>query len=180
MHNSQGKSIYDVFEGNADREQDIHVFAWKKNGNPARASIHVYNEEEKLYAFQLLQSCGLEHSSFVVLHGIRYDLVGHEEPFNITKPHDAAELYGHFDIEYCGSDKDEKPLVYIFTTTQDEWDTALQATKHLYEQGLLAPKSCIELNGTKVVFVENPEAVRTGAQWVLDVRESMYHQQNNL
>ena len=162
--------------------ETVHVFAWDEAGHPAAVRIDARTPQECAQAVE-----AIKHSpaSFVVFNGKRYRLQGEVQVSDPATPGSADELSLEFDVEYVGLDAQKRPRIYLFTSTEEEWETARRAVSHLLQQELLSPLSCIEGDHTgerQVVTAADltHPSPESGSSIVSLAREHAYRVQNGL
>lgn len=94
---------------------------------------------ERAVALVLLEN---SPDSFVVSHGRRYAPDGRVEAYDPAQPWYAGELPLLFEVEWV--ELGPQPRIYVFAHTEQEWETARLAMKHLLHLGRLSPRSYLE------------------------------------
>ncbi len=120
-------------------EDQVAVVAHDNDGAPAVVCVFAESAFERAAALALLEN---NPDSFVVSHGQRYAPGGHVEAYDPTRPWYAGELSMLFDVEWV--ELGRHPWVYVFTHTEQEWETARLAMKHLLQMGRLSWRSYLE------------------------------------
>lgn len=167
-------STYDLYR--VFPEKAISPFEWGDQGEIKSARIIVGSAGDCAIALKLLEA-NESQGSFVVFDDKRYEPFSSSvQPYAITRPANANELYLDFGVEYVAGG--EQPWVYLFTYGPEEWASAKQALAHLLEQDKLSPRSFIE-GDHQGVYASNLEQP-LGSAWISVIREAAYATQNDL
>lgn len=117
----------------------ITVVAYEDDGVPAAVCVLATTTFERHAALVLLEN---SPASFVVSHGLRYSPDGRVEAYDPARPWYAGELQMEFEVEWV--ELGPQPQIYVFAHSQEEWEAARQAMKHLLHLGRLSPDSYLE------------------------------------
>jgi hypothetical protein len=120
-------------------EGPVAVVAHDEDGRPTVVCVSATTAFERVAALVLLSN---HPESFVISEGQRFFPDGHIETADPTRPCYAGELHLHFDVEWVALGP--QPEVYVFTHTEQEWEAARQAMKHLLQLGRVSPCSYLE------------------------------------
>ena len=120
-------------------EDQMMVVAHDEDGVPTVVCVFADSAVERAAALVLLEN---NPDSFVLSHGHRCAPGGRVEAYDPTRPWYVGELHLLFDVEWV--ELGPQPWVYVFTHTEQEWETARQAMKHLLQLGRLSSRSYLE------------------------------------
>lgn len=157
-------------------EDQITVVAHDDDGEPTAVCVYAHSAAERAIALALLEK---RSESFVVSHGLRYSPDGTVQPYDSTRPSYAGELRLLFDMEWVTLGP--QPRIYVFTHTEQEWETARQAMKHLLQAHLLSPRSYLEGDHTgkdQGLSAENLDGQPHAPWLVAQFREAAIRAQN--
>src|SRR5579883_3016211 len=159
-------------------EEPVTVVAHDDDGAPTIVCVFADSAGERAIALVLLED---SPDSFVVSHGHRYFPDGRVEAYDPTRPWYAGELRLTFDMEWVTLGP--QPRVHVFAHTEQEWECARQAMKHLLQLERLSPLSYIESDHTgqdQGLFAQDVDGTPHGPGLVALIRESAYRIQNDL
>jgi hypothetical protein len=160
---------------------DIEVLTRDASGNPASLCLTAHTSGDRAIAQVLLEG---RPDSFVLADGARYLADGTVLPCDPAHPASVAELHLAFDVETVEFTwPGPRPRVYLFTHTEQEWEDAKAAVRHLVAQKLLSPRSSIESDHTgedQGLSAQNLDALPHTAGLVAMFREAAYCTQNDL
>jgi hypothetical protein len=120
-------------------EEPVRVVAHDNAGAPTVVCVLATTAFERAVALVLLEN---SPDSFVVSQSWRYSPDGRVETYDPARPRYAGELHLTFDVEWVTLDP--QPRVHVFTHTEQEWETARLAMKHLLQLGRLSSRSYLE------------------------------------
>ena len=169
-------NVYRVFP-----ETDIEVVKRDTRGFSTAVCVTARNTGDRAIALALLKE---SPTSFVLSEDVRYLPDGTSHPCDPAWPTSIAELRRAFDVEMVVVDwPGPRSRVYLYTYSQQEWEQAKSAVRHLLDQKLLSPRSYIQgkLNGeVQGLSAQNLDAKPHSADQVAMFREVAYCVQNDL
>ena len=120
-------------------QEAVHILAYDEAGMPTAACVRAESHADCAIALALLKA---NPDSFVLHQGLRCSTDGTVLQYDPSRPKFAGELHLTFDTEWVKLGP--RPRVYVFTHSQEEWETARQAMRHLLQAGRLSPRSYLE------------------------------------
>lgn len=165
-----------VFDASA-----VEIIQRNEQGHPTAVCVLTQTAGDRAIALALLK----EHpTSFVLFEDARSWPDGQVCPCDPSCPASLAELRQAFDVEIVTREwPGPRTRVYVFTHSQQEWDDAKVAVRHLLDQKLLSPRSYIEgcHTGTdQGISARHLDAEPHSAGLVALFREAAYCIQNDL
>ncbi len=157
-------------------ENPITVIGHDHDGKPTTVCVCVHSPGDRAVALALLES---NPESIVVSHGLRYAPDGSVQPYEPCRPSYAGELHLQFDVEWVTLGP--RPRVYVFTHTEQEWENARQALRHLLDLGRLSKQSYLEGDHTgndQGLSAQNLDGKPHGPRLVAQFREAAMCAQN--
>ena len=176
-------SLY-PFPANVSRvfpETDVEVVKRNERGDPTAVCVTTHTTGDCAIALVLLKE---SPNSFVLADGARYLPDGTVQRCDPACPASITELHRAFDVETVEVDwPGPRSRVHIFTHSQQEWEQAKSAVRHLLDLKLLSPLSYLEGHHTgedQGLSARNLDAKPHSANQVALFREVAYCVQNNL